>query len=229
MLYNSFFLSIRLLISKKSVPLHRVFHSIRFKVNKGWSKALLLFLCPYVSLTFFDQLFPFSIVDTSTVREARPGNKLYHLKHRRFIFMMPMKRYHQSWLPAMFDDFFDNEWMKKTNATAPAINVIESDTEYKVEVAAPGMNKEDFNIHVDESGNLVIAMEKKSEKKEEDKKSRYLRREFSYTKFQQTLILPEDVVKDTINASMNDGVLNIELPRKTPEAKSNITKVIEIK
>jgi HSP20 family protein len=119
--------------------------------------------------------------------------------------------------------------MKKTNATAPAINVIESDTEYKVEVAAPGMNKEDFNIHVDESGNLVIAMEKKSEKKEEDKKSRYLRREFSYTKFQQTLILPEDVVKDTINASMNDGVLNIELPRKTPEAKSNITKVIEIK
>ena len=67
------------------------------------------------------------------------------------------------------------------------------------------------------------------EKKEEDKKSRYLRREFSYTKFQQTLILPEDVVKDTINASMNDGVLNIELPRKTPEAKSNITKVIEIK
>ena len=129
----------------------------------------------------------------------------------------------------MFDDFFDNEWMKKANATAPAINVIESDTEYKVEVAAPGMNKEDFNIHVDESGNLVIAMEKKSEKKEEDKKSRYLRREFSYTKFQQTLILPEDVVKDTINASMNDGVLNIELPRKTPEAKSNITKVIEIK
>ena len=46
--------------------------------------------------------------------------------------MMPMKRYHQSWLPAMFDDFFDNDWMKKTNATAPAINVIENDTEYKV-------------------------------------------------------------------------------------------------
>lgn len=131
----------------------------------------------------------------------------------------------------MFDDFFDNDWMKKTNATAPAINVIETDTEYKVEVAAPGMNKEDFNVHVDENGNLVIAMEKKIEKKDDDKekKSRYLRREFSYTKFQQTLILPEDVVKDTINASMCDGVLCIELPRKTPEPKSNITKVIEIK
>ena len=110
--------------------------------------------------------------------------------------MMPMKRYHQSWLPAMFDDFFDNDWMRKTNATAPAINVIENDTEYKVEVAAPGMNKDDFNVHVDENGNLVIAMEKKSESKndEKEKKGRYLRREFSYTKFQQTLILPEDVV-----------------------------------
>ena len=142
-----------------------------------------------------------------------------------------MKRYHQNWLPAMFDDFFDNEWMKKTNATAPAINVIETDTAYKVEVGAPGMNKEDFNVHVDENGNLVIAMEKKVENKEEDKekKGRYLRREFSYTKFQQTLILPEDVEKDTINASMNDGVLSIELPRITHEPQKKIAKVIEIK
>ena len=131
----------------------------------------------------------------------------------------------------MFDDFFDNEWMKKTNATAPAINVIETDTAYKVEVGAPGMNKEDFNVHVDENGNLVIAMEKKVENKEEDKekKGRYLRREFSYTKFQQTLILPEDVEKDTINASMNDGVLSIELPRITHEPQKKIAKVIEIK
>ena len=145
--------------------------------------------------------------------------------------MLPMKRYHQNWLPAMFDDFFDNEWMKKTNATAPAINVIETDTAYKVEVGAPGMNKEDFNVHVDENGNLVIAMEKKVENKEEDKekKGRYLRREFSYTKFQQTLILPEDVEKDPINASMNDGVLSIELPRITHEPQKKIAKVIEIK
>ena len=147
--------------------------------------------------------------------------------------MLPMRRYHQSWLPAMFDDFFDNDWMKKANATAPAINVIETETEYKVEVAAPGMNKEDFNVHVDENGNLVIAMEKKCECKEEckekDKKSRFLRREFSYSKFQQTLLLPEDVVKDTIQASMNDGVLSIELPRKAPNPKDKITKVIEIK
>ena len=63
------FLSFCLSISKKAVPLHRVFHSIRFKVNKGWSKALLLFLYPYVSLTFQNQLFILLIVDTSTGRE----------------------------------------------------------------------------------------------------------------------------------------------------------------
>lgn len=143
--------------------------------------------------------------------------------------MMPMRKYHQSWLPAMFDDFFDNDFMKRANATAPAINVIESDTMYKVEVAAPGMNKADFNVQIDENGNLVIAMEKKAESKDEERKGRYLRREFSYSKFQQTLILPEDVEKEHINASMNDGVLCIRLPRVAPEPKQKTQKMIEIK
>ena len=81
--------------------------------------------------------------------------------------MMPTKRnYNQEWLPSIFNDFFDNEWMAKANATAPAINVIESDKDYKVEVAAPGMTKEDFNIHLSEDNELVITMEKKNEKKE---------------------------------------------------------------
>ena len=62
---------------------------------------------------------------------------------------------------SIFNDFFDNEWMEKANATAPAINVSESEREYKVEVAAPGMTKEDFNIHIDEDNNLVISMERK--------------------------------------------------------------------
>ena len=69
MLRNIFFHPKYLQIRRKAVPLHRVFHSIRFKVNKGWSKALLLFLCPYVSLTFRNQLFILLIVDTSTGRE----------------------------------------------------------------------------------------------------------------------------------------------------------------
>ena len=60
--------------------------------------------------------------------------------------MMPVRRSNQTWLPSIFNDFFDNDWMVKANATAPAINVIESDKDYKVEVAAPGMTKEDFKI-----------------------------------------------------------------------------------
>ena len=71
--------------------------------------------------------------------------------------MMPVRRT-QNWLPSIFNDFFDNEWMAKENATAPAINVIESEKEYKVEVAAPGMTKDDFNVRIDEDNNLVISM-----------------------------------------------------------------------
>ena len=73
----------------------------------------------------------------------------------------------QNWLPSIFNDFFDNDWMVKANATAPAINVFETEKEYKVELAAPGMTKEDFNVHIDEENNLVISMEKKTENKEE--------------------------------------------------------------
>ena len=78
--------------------------------------------------------------------------------------MMPTRKYNnQNWLPSIFNDFFDNEWLTRANATAPAINVIESDKDYKVEVAAPGMTKEDFNIHISENNELVISMEKKNE------------------------------------------------------------------
>lgn len=146
---------------------------------------------------------------------------------------MPVRRTNQTWLPSIFNDFFDNDWMVKANATAPAINVIETENEYKVEVAAPGMTKDDFKIHINEDNDLVISMEKQTESTEGDKEgkteSRYLRREFSYSKFQQTLILPDDVDKDKIDAKVNDGVLTIELPKRTPEQKEQATKVIEVK
>ncbi len=143
---------------------------------------------------------------------------------------MPTKRnYNQEWLPSIFNDFFDNDWMAKANATAPAINVIESDKDYKVEVAAPGMTKEDFNIHLSEDNELVITMEKKNETKEEDKgNKKYLRREFSYSKFQQSLVLPDDVEKDKIGAAVNNGVLTIDLPKRQPEEKAKVNRSIEI-
>ncbi|MFC4665613.1 Hsp20/alpha crystallin family protein [Falsiporphyromonas endometrii] len=145
--------------------------------------------------------------------------------------MMPIKRTND-WLPSMFNDFFSNDWMAQTNATAPAINVIENKDGYQVEVAAPGMNKEDFKLHIDENNDLVISMEKKEEKKEEsdgDQKPRYLRREFSYSKFRQTLILPENVDHDKIEASMNDGVLTIQIKKLTPEELKKSTREITIK
>ena len=142
--------------------------------------------------------------------------------------MMPVRRT-QNWLPSIFNDFFDNDWMIKANATAPAINVIETEKEYKVELAAPGMTKEDFNIRIDEDNNLVISMEKRMENKEEKKEERYLRREFSYTKFQQTMILPDNVDKDKISAAVENGVLNINLPKYSKEEVKKAEILIEVK
>ena len=147
--------------------------------------------------------------------------------------MMPVRR-SQNWLPSIFNDFFDNDWMVKANATAPAINVFETEKEYKVELAAPGMTKEDFNVHIDEENNLVISMEKKTENKEESnkdekKEGRYLRREFSYSKFQQTMILPDDVDKEKISAQVENGVLNINLPKFTEQEKEKTKKFIDVK
>lgn len=143
--------------------------------------------------------------------------------------MMPVRRT-QNWLPSIFNDFFDNDWMVKANATAPAINVFETEKEYNVEVAVPGMTKDDFNVHIDEDNNLVICMEKKSDNKEENQKEgRYLRREFSYTKFQQTMILPEDVDKEKIEAHVENGVLHIALPKFTEQEKEKAKKIIDVK
>ena len=144
--------------------------------------------------------------------------------------MMPTRKYYnQNWLPSIFNDLFDNDWMVKANATAPAINVVESDKDYKVEVAVPGMTKNDFNIHLGEDNELVISMEKKSENNEKDKENKkYLRREFSYSKFQQSLYLPDNVDKDKISANVADGVLTIDLPKYSEEEKAKVNRVIEI-
>lgn len=143
---------------------------------------------------------------------------------------MPIRKYYnQNWLPSIFNDFFDNDWMERTNATAPAINVVESDKDYKVEVAAPGMTKDDFQIHLGDDNQLIISMEKKTENEDKNKDNKkYLRREFSYTKFSQSLYVPENVDKDKISANVADGVLTIDLPKYSEEEKAKINRVIEI-
>ena len=140
--------------------------------------------------------------------------------------MSPVLR--NSWLPEVVNDFFDTAYLPRTNATAPAINGKETEHDYTVELAAPGMKKDDFNINIDNDGNLHIKMEQKSEKKDENKKAHYLRREFSYSKFEQTLLLPEDVDKEKIAANVADGVLTVDLP-KVEKKEEKTTRQIEVK
>ena len=132
-----------------------------------------------------------------------------------------------NWIPTVFNDFFDTDFMPRANCTAPAINVKETDKAYVVELAAPGMKKEDFNVHINDEGNLIVKMEQKNENKEEDKSARYLRREFSYSKFEQTLLLPDDVKREDIKAHVENGVLTVELPKQVEE-KVKLSRQIEI-
>lgn len=133
-----------------------------------------------------------------------------------------------SFFPSIFNDFFGDNWLiPKFHGTTPAINVSETDKCYKVEVAAPGMCKEDFSISLGNDDELVISMEKKTGNNTENKK--YLRREFSYSKFEQRLTLPDNVEKQNISAQMTDGVLTIDIPKMTEAEIAEETHYIEIK
>lgn len=136
-----------------------------------------------------------------------------------------------SWFPTLFDEFFNNDWMPKMKATAPAVNVKEDVKAYTMEVAAPGIKKEFCRINIDADGNLALAIENKLEHKEEnkeDKKEHYLRREFCYSNYQQTFTLPDDVDKEKIAAKVEDGVLTITLPKISKEEIKQAQRQIEI-
>ena len=133
-----------------------------------------------------------------------------------------------SWFPTVFDDFFNSDWMPKMKATAPAVNVKEDAKAYTMEVAVPGIKKEFCRVNINADGNLDIAIENKMEHKEEDKKQHYLRSEFSYSNYQQTYVLPDDIVKDNIAAKVDDGVLTITMPKVTKDDVKKIQRQIDI-
>ena len=121
--------------------------------------------------------------------------------------MTPAK-HSQNWLPGIFNDFFGNEWIAKSNSSAPAVNIIENDKEY------------DFSVRIDDNDHLIITVENKKENEEKDKKGKFLRREFSYSQFRQTLVLPENINKDGIEAKQENGILSVTIPKKAlPESK----------
>lgn len=132
--------------------------------------------------------------------------------------------------PSLFNEFFNNDWNDLYNtgfedSTMPAVNIKETKDDFQVEVAAPGMKKDDFNIELD-NNLLVISSEKKEEHEEKDK-GEFTRREFSYQSFKRSFGLPKTIKEEDIKASYKDGVLMITLPKKD-EAKEKPKKQIKI-
>lgn len=139
-----------------------------------------------------------------------------------------MRPYRGSWL-SPFDRFFDDDLfaMMGSNrpSTIPSINIREDKNNYKVEVAAPGLKKEDFNIDVD--GNIVtISCEKEMEtKRDGGKDNNYSRWEYDYTSFSRSFTLPDFADTDKITAKYSDGILNVEIPKKPEAAKVSHHKI----
>ncbi len=143
---------------------------------------------------------------------------------------MKLVKRNDDWrLPTLWDDFFTNDLFNfpsfvATGTTVPAVNISETDNEYMVEMAAPGMKKSDFHINLDRNV-LTIASEKKEEKEEKDKN--YTKKEFSYQSFERSFTLPETVDQEKISAKYGDGVLKVILPKRE-DAKQKAAKEIKI-
>lgn len=130
-----------------------------------------------------------------------------------------------AWLSDFFDNdrFFDADWMSKQSI--PAVNVKESDSGFEIEVAAPGLTKKDFKVNVD-NGVLTISSEKEEEKEQKEKD--YTRKEFSYSSFSRSFTLPENVNEEEVKASYQDGILKLNVPKKSITV-SKSKKAIEVK
>jgi len=144
--------------------------------------------------------------------------------------MLPILRnYSPSFVDHFFgDNLFDNLFngdIPAIKGSVPAINIIEGKDNYKIEVASPGLSKEDFKIDL-HNDVLTISSEKKHEK--EEKEGKYMRREFSYCGFKRSFILPDSTNVDKIEASHNNGILTVSIPKKE-EAKEKEPRQISIR
>ena len=143
--------------------------------------------------------------------------------------MLPARKFYgRNFMPDFFNDFFGNMTLDGSNAKSPAVNVVEDDKRYTLEVAAPGMSKDDVKVHLNWDGNLVIEFEKKCECQEE-KKGKYIRKEFSCSRFHQTLILPDNVDREEIKANVENGILFVDLPKLQNAKIEEEKRVIEVK
>ena len=148
--------------------------------------------------------------------------------------MLPARKFFgQNFMPDFFNDLFDNVSLENRGFKSPAINVIEDDNKYCIELAAPGMTKDDFKVHVNKDGNLVIEMEKQDcgckGKEKEKKECKYLRKEFSYSKFTQTLLLPDNADRENIDAQVVNGILKVRIPKIEKPKPEDENRMIEVK
>ena len=141
-----------------------------------------------------------------------------------------LARINRNYVPAYWDDFFNDRVFNNINHaprknTSPAVNIIEADNEFKIEVAVPGLSKNDFNIEVEDDVLTISSVEKEIK---EEKIPNYTRREFNFSSFNRSFQLPETVDQDQIQASHKEGVLSITLVKKE-EVVQDAPKQIEVK
>jgi len=130
--------------------------------------------------------------------------------------------------PVFSDSFFRENFLNDSDwATSPAVNIVENKEGFRIEVAAPGLDKEDFHINVDKNV-LVISSEKEASTESKDEKDeKYFRKEFSYSSFKRSFSLPEYADTDKIKAAHANGVLNVFIPKRD-EAKEKPARAISI-
>ena len=131
------------------------------------------------------------------------------------------------WVDTLFNTTLADVIGNDFTVTHPSVNITDQENHFLMELAAPGLEKADFNISI-ENDNLVIAVEKKSEK-EETEKGKFTRREFNYSAFKRSFFLDEKINREGISASYENGVLRITLPKKDETWKKPSAKTIEIK
>lgn len=132
--------------------------------------------------------------------------------------------------PSIFDEFFDSPLEKISDrlskrTTEPAVNIKETENAYELELAVPGLNKEDFNINL-EDNHLTISVESSEEKVEETKN--YTRKEFNYSTFRRSFVLPENLVdREQISAKYENGILYVNVPKREEAIKKNFAVTVQ--
>ncbi len=142
--------------------------------------------------------------------------------------MLPANR-RTTFLPNVLDDIFGNDWWSETlnsalTSSKPAVNIAETEQEYRVELAAPGLEKKDFKIDLNKNV-LIISSEKKDIS--EEKGENFMRKEFSFNSFKRSFTLPDTVNAEKIKAEHNNGILSVHIPKK-PEAVDRGPRQISI-